>query len=180
MWRSERQDSRGLSHRTPLAALIGMAALALLLAACGGSTATKQSAPPMKRVGLMHVGLDHVPPSLKPLEARLRELGWVSGRNIDLISQIHLPDEDAAYAQARGFVRKHVDLIVAFEDQSVRQAKAATVKSHTPVVFLHPVDPCRRDTSTASGTRGAISPACSASAIWSRSSWSCTWRSCLG
>ena len=180
MWRSERQDSRGLSHRTPLAALIGMAALALLLAACGGSTATKQSAPPMKRVGLMHVGLDHVPPSLKPLEARLRELGWVSGRNIDLISQIHLPDEDAAYAQARGFVRKHVDLIVAFEDQSVRQAKAATVKSHTPVVFLHPVDPVQAGSSTASGTRGAISPACSASAIWSRSSWSCTWRSCLG
>jgi len=88
----------------------------------------------------MHVGLDHIPPSLKPLEARLRELGWVQGRNIDLIWR-NLPDEDAARAQARAFVRQHVDLIIAFEDQSVRQAKAATAASHTPVVFLHPVDP---------------------------------------
>jgi putative ABC transport system substrate-binding protein len=88
----------------------------------------------------MHVGIDHIPPSLKPLKARLRELGWVQGRNIDLIWR-NLPNEDAAKAQAQAFVKEHVDLIVAFEDQSVRQAKAATAVSHTPVVFLHPVDP---------------------------------------
>jgi putative ABC transport system substrate-binding protein len=126
-------------------------ALALLVAACGGGSSAPQQptqqqkptqqASPMPRVGLMHVGLDHIPPSLKPLEARLKELGWVQGRNVELIPRIHLPDEDAADAQARAFVRDHVDLIVAFEDQSVRQAQAATAKSHTPVVFLHPVDP---------------------------------------
>jgi putative ABC transport system substrate-binding protein len=115
--------------------------MALLLAACGSSNiaGTTQSAQPMPRVGLMHVGLDHIPPSLKPLEARLRDLGWVQGRNVKLISRIHLPDEDAARAQADAFVKQHVDLIVAFEDQSI--PKAATRKSHTPVVFLHPVDP---------------------------------------
>jgi putative ABC transport system substrate-binding protein len=119
------------------------AAVALLATACGGSKSAAQAteAQPMPRVGLMHVGLDHIPPSLKPLEARLRELGWVQGRNVRLITRVHLPDEDAAAAQADAFVNDHVNLIVAFEDQSIRQAKAATAKSRTPVVFLHPVDP---------------------------------------
>lgn len=128
---------RGLGS---LAGLIGTGVIAVLLAACGGSNAGKQHVQPVPRIGLMHVGLDHIPPSLKPLEARLRELGWVQGRNIDLIWR-NLPDEDAAKAQAQAFVKAHVNLIVAFEDQSVRQAKAATAASHTPVVFLHPVDP---------------------------------------
>jgi putative ABC transport system substrate-binding protein len=88
----------------------------------------------------MHVGLDHVPPSLKPLKARLTQLGWVQGRNINLIWR-NLADEQAADRQAEAFVREHVDLIVAFEDQSIRAAKAATAKTHTPVVFLHPADP---------------------------------------
>ena len=112
----------------------------MLVAACGGSTGATKGAPRVFRVGLMHVGLDHIPPSLVPLEARLKELGWVQGRNIDLIWK-NLPSEDAAGVQARAFVKEKVDLIVAFEDQSVRQAKAATAQSHTPVVFLHPVDP---------------------------------------
>jgi putative ABC transport system substrate-binding protein len=122
-----------------LAGLIGAVTIGVLVAACGGPSAGKH-AQPVLRVGLMHVGLDHIPPSLKPLEARLRELGWIQGRNIDLIWR-NLPNEDAAKAQARAFVKDHVDLIIAFEDQSVRQAKAATAVSHTPVVFLHPVDP---------------------------------------
>lgn len=125
--------------------MIAAVGMVLLLAACGGSDSAKQSAEqnvrPMPRVGLMHVGLDHIPPSLKPLKARLKELGWVPGRNVQLISRVHIPDEDAARAQADALVRDHVALIVAFEDQSIRQAKAATAKSHTPVVFLHPADP---------------------------------------
>jgi putative tryptophan/tyrosine transport system substrate-binding protein len=120
--------------------LIGVAVIAVLLAGCGGSNAGRRHGQPVFRVGLMHVGIDHIPPSLKPLEARLRELGWVQGRNIDLIWR-NLPNEDAAKAQAEAFVKSRVDLIIAFEDQSVRQAKAATAVSHTPVVFLHPVDP---------------------------------------
>jgi putative ABC transport system substrate-binding protein len=125
--------------------LIAVLGMVILLAACGESESAKQttaqSAASMPRVGLMHVGLDHIPPSLKPLKARLKELGWVPGGNVRLISRVHIPDEDAARAQADAFVRDHVDLIVAFEDQSIRQAKAATAKSHTPVVFLHPADP---------------------------------------
>jgi putative ABC transport system substrate-binding protein len=130
---------RLLRRPDSLAGVLGMGAIAVLLTACGGSNAGTH-AQHVLRVGLMHVGLDHTPPSLKPLEARLRELGWVQGRNINLIWR-NLPNEDAANAQARAFVKEHVDLIIAFEDQSVRQAKAATAASHTPVVFLHPVDP---------------------------------------
>jgi len=139
MWRNGRQRLSGLGSRTPLAGLVVAAVAAIVFTACGSSTDAKERQP-MRRVGLMHVGLDHTPPSLKPLEARLRELGWVDGRNVQLIWR-NLRDEDAAKAQAKAFVRDHVDLIVAFEDQSVRQAKAATARSRTPVVFLHPVDP---------------------------------------
>ncbi len=42
---------------------------------------------------------------------------------------------------AREFVEKRVDLIVAFESQTVRASKAAT--SEIPVVFLHVQDPVR-------------------------------------
>lgn len=129
------------ARASEVAGWIGLAAMStILLAACGGSKSADQDAQPMRRVGLMHVGLDHVPPSLKPLKARLKELGWVEGRNIKLIWR-NLADEDAAKAQASAFVREGVDLIVAFEDQSVRQAKAATARAGTPVVFLHPADP---------------------------------------
>lgn len=145
MWQGARMGRQAFGSRGRALALIAAVATALLLAACGGSNiadqTTEQSARSMPRIGLLHVGLDHIPPSLKPLEARLRELGWAQGRNVRLITRVHIPDEDAARAQADAFVRDHVDLIVAFEDQSIRQAKAATAKSHTPVVFLHPVDP---------------------------------------
>ena len=90
------------------------------------------------RLGLFHVGLDHVPPPLDGLRAGLKALGYEEGKNIRLDWR-NLPDEDAARATAREFVRERVDLIVAFESQSIRAAKAAT--SEVPIVFLHPDDP---------------------------------------
>jgi putative ABC transport system substrate-binding protein len=90
------------------------------------------------RIGLFHVGLDHVPPSLEPLRGELKKLGYEEGKNIRLDWR-NLPDEDAARVAAKEFVRNRVDLIVAFEAQTVRAAKAAT--SEIPVVFLHVDDP---------------------------------------
>ena len=97
----------------------------------------------VRRVGLMHVGIDHVPPSLGALKARLKELGWIDGRNIELIWRNLGPG--AADAQAREFVRERVDVIVAFEDTSIRAAQTATARGpdRIPVVFLHPSDPVR-------------------------------------
>src|SRR5215470_5178399 len=90
------------------------------------------------RIGLFHVGLDHVPPSLDGLRQGLRALGYEDGRNLRLDWR-NLPDEAAARETARDFVRSRVDVIVAFESQTVRAAKAATTE--IPVVFLHVTDP---------------------------------------
>ena len=90
------------------------------------------------RVGLSHVGLDHVPPSLEPLRQELKRLGHEEGKNIQLDWR-NLPDEDAANALAKEWVRNRFDLIVAFENQTARAAQAAT--STIPVVLVHVPDP---------------------------------------
>ncbi len=123
-------------------------ALALL---AGPLAAEAQQAGRVWRIGLFHVGLDHVPPSLDSLGEGLRALGYdvgtlpmtkvstvVEGKNTRLDWR-NLPDEEAARATAQEFVRDRVDLIVAFENQTVRAVKAAT--SEIPVVFLHVTDP---------------------------------------
>ena len=91
----------------------------------------------------MHVGTDHVPSSWPALKARLAELGWVDGKNVELIWRNLEPD--AADAQATAFVLQRVDVIVAFEDTSIAAAQKATkgTKHPTPIVFLHPSDPVR-------------------------------------
>jgi putative ABC transport system substrate-binding protein len=100
--------------------------------------AKAQQAGKVYRIGLFHVGLDHVPPSLAPLRQALRELGYENGRNV-LLDWRNLADEQAAQLAARDFVRDRVDLIVAFENQTTRAARAAT--STIPIVFLHVTDP---------------------------------------
>ncbi len=101
-------------------------------------TAEAQQAGKVWRIGLFHVGLDHVPPSLEPLREGLKALGYEQGKNLHLDWR-NLPDEDAARETAKEFVRNRVDLIVAFENQTARASKAAT--SEIPVVFLHTTDP---------------------------------------
>ena len=126
---------------------IGALAVALLaltaLTAFGGSDGDSAGARPVRRVGLMHVGTDHIPPALKTLKAGLAELGWTEGKNIELIFR-NLEPEQAA-GQAKVFVAQRVDVIVAFEDQSIDAAGAATRtgRNRIPVVFLHPSDPLR-------------------------------------
>ena len=129
---------------------VGVLAVSLLgvfVVAGDGSNPDSAAAQPVPRVGLMHVGLDHVPKSLDGLTTRLEELGWVDGQNIELIWR-NL-DRTAAATQANAFVLEGVDLIVAFEDTSIRAAQEATlesrtpIKSRTPIVFLHPSDPVR-------------------------------------
>ena len=51
----------------------GAALVASLLTACGNDSS---AAPAVRKVGLMHVGLDHVPPSLGGIADGLAELGW--------------------------------------------------------------------------------------------------------
>jgi len=127
--------------------LIGLAVvltLSLCLAPLAGEAL---QAGKVYRIGLFHVGLDHVPPSLDGLRKGLKALGYdVPASSIPKISTVfdgsnirldwrNLADERAARQTAKDFVRDRVDLIVAFENQAVRAAQAATAEG--PVFFLH-------------------------------------------
>jgi ABC-type uncharacterized transport system substrate-binding protein len=116
-------------------AFIGTVAGALLAAPLA---AEGQPAGRVWRIGLFHVGLDHVPPSLDGLREGLTALGYEEGKNIRFDWR-NLADEDAARATAQAFVRDRVDLIVAFENQTVRAVKATTTE--IPVVMLHVTAP---------------------------------------
>ncbi len=154
---------------------VGIVVFASLLAACSNGIGPSSSQPMVKRVGLMHVGTDHNPPSLATLVAGLGDLGWFDGpptqvmqqligdgsqvggqmkqvqgqydgRRIQLIWRNLDPNQPTqVQEQAREFVRERVDLIVAFEDKSIRAAQDATADpaNRIPVVFLHPSDPVR-------------------------------------
>jgi putative tryptophan/tyrosine transport system substrate-binding protein len=152
--------------------LVSVVAFASLLGACSpgiGANPTPQAIP---RVGLMHVGTDHNPPSLATLVAGLGDLGWFDGSATQVMQQLigdgtivqgrmkqlqgqyegkriqliwRNLDPGQVEEQAREFVRERVDLIVAFEDKSIRAAQDATADpaNGIPVVFLHPSDPVR-------------------------------------
>jgi putative tryptophan/tyrosine transport system substrate-binding protein len=123
---------------------LAIALSAVLLTAFDDSNADSAAAQTVRRVGLMHVGTDHIPPALEPLEARLAGLGWTDGKNVELVFRNLEPEQ--AEGQAGAFVREGVDVIVSFEDQSIDAAKAATARMRAgriPVVFLHPSDPLR-------------------------------------
>ena len=97
-----------------------------------------QSAGKVWRIGVFHVGLDHVPPSLATFRTGMKALGYEEGKNLHLDWR-NLADEAAAHGAATAFVRDRVDVIVAFESQTMRAAIAAT--ADIPVVFINVADP---------------------------------------
>jgi putative ABC transport system substrate-binding protein len=115
-----------------------LVALVLLAAACGSSRAGTSPGPRIFHLGLFHVGLDHVPPSLQAMEDGLAEMGYVEGKNIEYDWR-NQKDEAQADLTAKDFAAEKKDLIVAFENQTCRAAKAAT--STIPIVMLHVTDP---------------------------------------
>jgi putative tryptophan/tyrosine transport system substrate-binding protein len=157
------RTTRRRAVSTGLLLALGCIVLASVLAACGGGSSDSAAAEPIERVGLMHVGTDHIPPSLGALISQLDEkYGWkvteaqvdrcvknlakrcdFKGPKIELMWRNLEPEQ--AEGQAKEFVRDRVDVIVAFEDQSIRAAQDATAKpeNRIPIVFLHPSDPVR-------------------------------------
>jgi putative ABC transport system substrate-binding protein len=121
------------SAKRSAACLIG-----LICALAFAHEAMAQRANRVWHIGLCHVGLDHEPPGLQSLHRTLNEMGYVDGKNLrfDWRNQ---PDAPAAAAQIKAWVAANVDLIVGFEDQCVRAAKAAT--SRIPIVFVQIYDP---------------------------------------
>jgi ABC-type uncharacterized transport system substrate-binding protein len=116
--------------------LIGLVlALSLILAPLAA-----EAQPPANvyRISLFHVGLDHVPPSLDGLRDGLKALGYEEGKNLQLDFR-NLPDEAAARVTAAEFARARPDLVVAFENQTIRAAHEMI--TDIPVVFLHVTNP---------------------------------------
>jgi putative ABC transport system substrate-binding protein len=140
--------------------LVSVIVIASLLGACLPEMGASPSPQAVPRVGLMHVGTDHVPPSLGTLVGRLADLGWIDGSHDELVARlikdgrIEGPRIELIWRnlepgevdkQAAAFVAEQVNVIVAFEDKSIAAAQAATAKMEhpIPVVFLHPSDPVR-------------------------------------
>ncbi len=145
-------------------ALCGAALIFVSLTACSASD-NGSAAQDVARVGLMHVGTDHTPSSFGALARQLDEkYGWslpmaevdrcadtkvlvkscdIRGPKVELLWRNLEPEE--APTQADVFVREGVDVIVAFEDTSIKAAQDATARKSdpTPIVFLHPSDPVR-------------------------------------
>ena len=138
----------------------GLLALMLVVAACSGSpNEADPSSSKVFHIGLLHVGLDHIPSSLPALAEALQAMGYITademakfegglksipeelsldGAHVRLDWR-NLPDEIAADETASLFVGADVDLIVAFESQTIRAAHAATTT--IPIVFAHALDP---------------------------------------
>lgn len=76
-----------------------------------------QPAAKVWRIGMFHVGLDHVPSSVPGFREGLKALSYEEGKNLHLDWR-NLPDEAAAHATAQAFVEERVDLIVALENQT--------------------------------------------------------------
>lgn len=103
---------------------------------CSATTAVADEK--MWHIGLCHVGLDHIPPSVPALHQALNEMGYEDGKSL-LFDWQNQADEGTAAATMKEWVAAEVDVIVTFEDQCVRAARAAT--SEIPIVFVHAYDP---------------------------------------
>ena len=77
------------------------------------------------RVGFLHVGYDHEPPSYRPLMAGMRELGYEDGRNIHYDFRNAADDADALQL-ARALIQARADVIVAFDNEACAAARKAT------------------------------------------------------
>jgi putative ABC transport system substrate-binding protein len=86
------------------------------------------------RIGLLHIGDDHMPPSYEPLREGMRALGYEEGRNVWYDFR-NISDDGAALEAARTLVRERVDLIVAFDQEACNAAHkaAATI----PIVMIN-------------------------------------------
>src|SRR6476620_1961871 len=66
--------------------VLSVVVVASLAVAC--AAATVPTPRPAPRVGFMHVGIDHNPPSLATLVAGLGDLGWFDGPPADVMGQL--------------------------------------------------------------------------------------------
>ena len=117
-----------MNRRRDVLATLALAALA------GTRPALAQQPAKVYRVGLLHVGNDHKPPSYEPLLEGMRALGYVDGRNIRYDFQ-NVADNQAALDAARTFARDRVDMVIAFDQEACDAAHKATTT--IPIVMIN-------------------------------------------
>ena len=100
--------------------------------------ALAQTAPAPKRVGGLYPDSSNTP-LLQAYAARLRELGWVEGRNLVFVNRSSEGDPGRNDALARELAAEKVDVIHAVFTSAVRAARKAA--PNTPVVFSVISDP---------------------------------------
>lgn len=120
------------TKRRQLVALAGAIPLAAVLPA--GAQPTQRA----WRVGLVHVGDDHMPPSYEPMREGMRALGYQDGVHVRYDFR-NVPDEKAALAAARALVQEPVDVIVAFDQEACNAAHIVT--STIPIVMINAGNP---------------------------------------
>jgi putative ABC transport system substrate-binding protein len=90
------------------------------------------------RIGLVHVGDDHMPPSYEPLREGMRVLGYQDGVHIRYDFR-NVPDQKSALAAARALVQDAVDVLVPFDQEACNAARLAT--GTLPIVMMHASNP---------------------------------------
>ena len=108
--------------------------LSMLFASLSGAAFSQPPPARVARVGyLFHGSSDAAPWLFSAIEQRLRELGWVEGRNV--ASEFRYADRqpERLDALAADLAQRKVDVIVAMQTVSAHAAKRAT--RDTPIVF---------------------------------------------
>jgi putative ABC transport system substrate-binding protein len=114
----------------------------ILAAAAAWPFATRALTQEQRRTVAVLMGINESPyprSVLATFEARLRELGWASDRNLDLTYRWSGNDIEKAKAYARELVAAKPDLIVGHTDSSTAALLAETTQ--IPIVFVTVSDP---------------------------------------
>lgn len=107
-----------------------------------GAAATRslaQPTPAPKRVGGLYPGSGTASSFPRAFESRLRELGWIEGRNLVFVNRSIEGDPNRYDALARELAAEKVDVIHAVFSTAVRAARKAA--PNTPIVFSIVGDP---------------------------------------
>jgi len=141
----ERLAARGaaansqLSRRAFVTRMAGLGAVALLTP-CGGQVVTASPATRLHRVGFLsgntHASVEELSP---PFVQQMHDLGYVDGRDLDIVFKIADNKNDELPAMAAELLALPVDLLVAQAGPAQLAAKAAT--STVPIVFVLGGDP---------------------------------------
>ena len=124
-----------MNARRRLIVAIGLGAISAPLASFG-----QQPPGRIMRIGrLSPISASVDAPTLEAFRQRLRELGWVEGRNLSIENRFAEGELDRLPVLAAELVRSNVDLIVGLSSQGAVAAKNAT--STIPIVITMTGDP---------------------------------------